>query len=247
MESTGHRTWTLTTRRPRRCCGCDPSTLSEWAETVSSSAKGPRRSACVTSPCSATPAAAFSAARALWAAGWTPSRPCTCPTCRARSRPGRGCAPRWRLAGWCSRGRGPEPSTAWPRERQRAPLQAPGAPGRRAGRRSVRDSGAVAAVRLPIGQRRAGPKPSHPPRLLGGRALCRGGTRLGRCDAELRGQRVGGSRNPARGHVHPACLRRPVAPGHRGRARGARARLRPRRIHRGAPVRSVSRAGGAGV
>ena len=68
------------------------------------------------------------------------------------------------------------------------------------------------------------------------------GARLGGRDAELRGRRVGGPRAAARGDLHPARLRRPVAAGHRGRAPAAAARVRQPRLDRGPPLRQVRRA-----
>ena len=84
-------------------------------------------------------------------------------------------------------------------------------------------------------------QPADPPRVLGRRPLRRGGARLGRRDAELRGRRVAGPGHPARGDVHAARLRRAVASGDGRRAPGADPRLRPDRLDRRPPLRPLGR------
>ena len=75
-----------------------------------------------------------------------------------------------------------------------------------------------------------------------GRPLRGRGARLGGRDAELRGRRVGGPRAAARGDVHAARVRRPVAARHRRRASAAPARVRQPRLDRGPPLGQVRRA-----
>ena len=190
------------------------------------------------------------AAPARRAASSTPSGRCTSPTCRARWRRARGCAPASRRGGCCSRtgapcgaararadgardGRPPRPSRSAP-----ARWCWPAAP-------SARPSCCCARASR---QRPRRPQPPHPPRVLGRRPLRRGGARLGRRDAELLRRRVAGpwascSRRPsrrsrsapsgcrARGREHqsgcspstPRLERRPPLGPLRG-PRGARAR-----------------------
>ena len=111
-----------------------------------------------------------------------------------------------------------------PRNGRARPFRVRRAAGRGARRRRVRHAGAAPALGLSLAERRARPQPADPPGLLGGRALRRGGPRLGGRDAELRVRRVGGPRAPARGDLHAARVRRPVASRHRGRAPGEGAR-----------------------
>ncbi len=55
-DRVGHRSGRPTTRRPRRCSTCARSIPSGWAETASSCARAPRRWASATTRCAATPA-----------------------------------------------------------------------------------------------------------------------------------------------------------------------------------------------
>ena len=124
-------------------------------------------------------------------------------------------------------------------ERQGAPVprQRPQGRGRR--RRRLRHAGAPAAVGASVPRRPARPQPAHPSGVLGRGPLRRGGPRLGRGHAELRRHRVGAARDPARGHVHAARVRRPVASRHGARPSGAGARLRPHRLDRRPPLRPI--------
>ena len=199
--------------------------------------------------CAATPAAASSAAPARTAAGSTPSGRCTSPTCRGRSPPAPGSAPGSRRGGSPSTAGAPRGSTAGP-----ASPTAPGAVARSASVPAaavVLAGGAFGTPELllrsgfvsPSGE--LGPQPAHPSGVLGRRALRRGGARLGGRHAELRGRRVGGPRAPARGDVHAARVRRPVAARHRRRAPGAPARLRPTSPRPGSTSPTAPRAASA--
>ena len=166
-----------------------------------------------------------SAARVRTGAGSTPSGRCTSPTCRARSPPEPACAPASRRAGSSSSAGGDGRSTAVPASRAadgagRRPFTLRARARRRPRRRRLRHPRAAAALGLSLPERPARAQPAHPPGLLGRRALRRGGARLGRRHAELRGRRVGAAGAAARGDLHPARLRRPVA------ARGRRASTR---------------------
>ena len=129
---------------------------------------------------------------------------CTSPTCRGRSPPGRGCAPASRRAGSAFEGeRGRRRCDGRRRASHGAPARRAAAPGssvrgapawRGPRRRRLRHARAAAALRRSLAQRAARAQPQDPPRLLGRRALRRGGARLGRRDAELRGRRVAGPR-----------------------------------------------------
>src|SRR6266511_1984177 len=82
-------------------------------------------------------------------------------------------------------------------------------------------------------------QPADPPGVLDRRALRRGGARLGRGHAELLRRRVGGDGPADGGHVHAACVRRPVAARHRSRAPGANPRVRPGRLEWRPPQRPL--------
>ena len=178
-----------------------------------------RRSGASGEPLPRNAGAACSAARAPRAAGSTRSGRCTSATCRAPSPPGarvRAGVEARRIVLEDKRAVGVRCLASSRRRRgRRAPLRGP-----RAGRWCCA-GGAFGTPELLLRsghrgpQRRARAQPPHPPGVLGRRALRRGGARLGRRDAELLRRRVGGPRAAARGHVHPARLRRPVAAGHR--------------------------------
>ena len=197
-------------------------------------------------PLRATPGAASSAAPARTAAASTRSGRCTSPTCRARSRPAPGFAPGSRRGGRVRRRRAV--GVAMPRRRRRSPrgrrrpFDGPRAARRGARRGRVRYPGAAAALGVSLRQRRARAQPAHPPRLLGRRPLRRAGPRLGRGHAELRGRRVAGARRAARGDLHAAGVRRPVAA--RDRASSTRSACSPSTTSR-RPA-STSRTGPSG-
>src|SRR5204862_91015 len=91
------------------------------------------------------------------------------------------------------------PRAGVPRERrrpggERAAAAAPHGPAAardRPRRWGVRHPRAAPALGVPLAGRPGRPQPAHPPRLLGGRAVRRGGPRVGRRDAELRRDGVG--------------------------------------------------------
>ena len=136
----------------------------------------------------------------------------------------------------------------WPQRRARASAShahRPPAPRRRARRRGVRHARAAAAIRVPLPERAARPEPADPSRLLGGRAVRRGGPRLGGRDAELRASpngRSAGSCSRRRSRPSPSA---PSGCPARRRAPAARARLRPDRLDGRAPLRPLIRAGRA--
>ena len=97
------------------------------------------------------------------------------------------------------------------RRRTRRPFSVRARRGRDRRRRGVRDPGAAAALGLRSPSGELGRNLRIHPGVLGRSALRRGGARLGGRDAELRRRRVGGARAAARGDVHAARVRRPVA------------------------------------
>ena len=83
------------------------------------------------------------------------------------------------------------------------------------------------------------PPSACPSRRLDRRPLPRGGARLGGRHAELLRRRVAAPGHPAGGDLHPALLRRAVAPRHRRRVRRPRRPLRQHRLDRRPPARPL--------
>ena len=102
-------------------------------------------------------------------------------------------------------------------------------------RRRLRHARAAAALRARRRARRA--PPARPPRRLDRRPLPRAGAWMGGRDAELLRRRVAGPGDPARGHVHSAVVRGPVAARRRRRVRRAGGALRRDRVDRRPPAR----------
>ena len=122
------------TPRPRSSCACTPLDPERMGRNGQLAMEGARRSAPAAGRSAATPATACSAAPARSAARSTPSAACTSPTCRARSPPGRGCAPGSRsrriLVEDGARGRGRVPGRRSARPQRHAGAATRSAPGR---------------------------------------------------------------------------------------------------------------------
>ena len=131
--------------------------------------------------------------------------------------------------------------------RSGTPVRRPRSPGGGARRRGLRHARAAAAFGLQLAQRPARAQPPHPAGRLGGRELRRAGSRLGGRDAELRRRRVGITGDHARGDVHPAGVRRPLAARGRPRAPAAAAGAREPGLNRGPGRRPVGGPGTAGA
>ena len=209
-DRVGHASSTPTTPRPRRCSTCAPvdpermgrngQLLLEGAEALGVSHEPLRRNAGRCDQCSSCPTGCRLDAKRAMHVSYLPRAVAAGARIRADVEAQRIIFERGRAAGVdcvSSAREGPaSPFRFAPGERWCSPGGAFGTP------ELLLRSGFAS----PSGAARA--QPADPPRLLGRRAFRRAGPRLGRRDAELRGDRVGGPRPPAGGDLHAARVRR---------------------------------------